>query len=288
MPSKDIGNHLKIFLFSKSLLSRIVLVNIIIGLLLLSLSLFNILSPDKWNLKDWCFEHFGLHSNLQSLIEMPWTLVSYMFCHFNFWSLLFNMLMLYFGGILFSQYLGQRRFTYTYFFGGLAGALVFIISYNTFLSDKYTIVAGASAAVLSIFFGITAYIPNFEVNLFLFGRIKLKYLAIIFLGIDILSVSQSNAGEYLVHFGGALYGFLSVWAPRYFKNHSTNKRKLKVVKPRTSYGKEGRPLTDEEYNRIRAEKQKEIDAILDKISRSGYESLTQKEKDALFDSGNKN
>lgn len=231
-------------------------------------------------------------SNLDDLHEKPWTLITYMFLHEGFLHLLFNMLMLYFGGIVFLQYLTQKQLSLIYITGGLFGALIFIVSYNIFpiFTDvrEFAIAMGASASVLAVMIAISAHVPDYRVNLMFVGPVKLKYIAVVFIILDIFSIKGNNPGGHLAHLGGALWGFIYIQLLKNnldpFSLFSGRRRKIKV-----SYKSEktGRPLNDEEYNRIKAQEQQEIDHILDKISESGYGSLSTREKELLFRSSNK-
>jgi membrane associated rhomboid family serine protease len=240
-------------------------------------------------------------SDLHLLMTRPWTIVTYMFTQESFFHILFNMMVLYFGGRIFTEFLDDRKLVNTYIWGGLTGALFFIVSYNLFpvFSEdvRMSVALGASASVLAILVAIATYAPNYTVYLLLLGRIKLKYIAIVLVIIDLLSINRGNPGGHIAHLGGALWGFLSVMLYRKgLKNFpGINWYGIKNLftwfnKPRYTRYKEvntGRPLNDDEYNRIRAERQKKIDIILDKISKSGYDSLTKEEKELLFSASNK-
>jgi membrane associated rhomboid family serine protease len=240
-------------------------------------------------------------SDLSALLHRPWTLLTYMFVQENFFHIFFNMIVLYFGGKIFTEFLSSRKLVSTYLTGGIAGAVFFIAAYNIFPVFRedvsISVALGASASVLAILIAAATYTPNYAVVLFLIGRIRLKYLALILVVIDILSINRGNPGGHIAHLGGAMWGFVSILAyHKGFKGlggklwyrladffQRMNRRKYTRYKEVRSE----RPFTDEEYNRIRAEKQKKIDAILEKISRSGYDSLTKEEKDLLFRASNK-
>ncbi len=155
---------------------------------------------------------------------------------------------------------------------------------------------GASASVLAIIIAIATYVPDYTVHLFLFGKFKLKYLAIAFIVIDVLSISADNPGGHIAHLGGAFWGFIYAYSLRkgtdvYKGFYSFQLPKFtwnkKDTKFKTTRPKSGRPITDDEYNSRRAATQEEIDKILDKISKSGYSSLSSKEKELLFKTSNK-
>ncbi len=241
----------------------------------------------------------GISSNVHVVLHRPWTLITYMFLHFDFLHILFNMIVLYVGGRLFSDFIGQDRLTATYLLGGLAGALFYIVSFNVFPVFEevvaFSLAIGASASVLAIFIAIATYMPNYQLPLLLFGRIRLKYIAIFFVVLDLISIDHGNPGGHLAHLGGALWGYTYARLLRsgrdpamvlgfYLEKLVRVFRKKPAM--RVEYTRE-RYVSDEEYNKQRAERQKKIDHILDKISKHGYDSLTREEKQLLFKMGDK-
>ncbi len=286
----------------KNVLSRLILINTIIFLLTAVVHLITWLSgiPEHSNLT-LLGSYLALPSGLPQLASKPWTLFTYMFLHEGFLHWLFNMIMLYFGGILFTEYLSQRKLLMTYLFGGLAGAVFFVLAFNIFPvfapMRQNSVALGASASILAIIVAISTYVPDYTVHLFLLGKVKLKWIAVAFVLLDILSIPSNNPGGHIAHLGGALWGF--VWALslrrgndflRIFdgiKMPEIDPKKRKYRKFNTARPVSGHPFTDEEYNRKRAASQAEIDKILDKISKSGYSSLTKAEKELLFKSSNK-
>jgi membrane associated rhomboid family serine protease len=242
-------------------------------------------------------QYFQMPSAPGEFLYHPWTILTYMFLHVDFIHILFNMLWMYWFGKIFLQFFSERQLGGLYVLGGFAGALLFLFSYNVFPYFKETAyhssLMGASASVMAIVFAVAFYRKNYEINLLFIGRIKLIYLALFTLLIDLLSITSDNAGGHIAHIGGALFGILfavqfqkgkdwTVFINRLIdKVVNLGKRKphLKVTYRRTE--------TDMEYN---ARKQKEvqtIDAILDKLKRSGYESLTADEKKTLFNASRK-
>ena len=203
-------NYKNIFT-GKSVLSKLIIINIAIWL---AINIFKvILFLFKINTFD-IISYLGVPSDIHILLLRPWTLITYMFTQEGFLHILFNMIMLYFGGLIFTEYLNERQLLSTYIIGGIFGALFFIASYNIFpvfrnvVSESIAI--GASASVLAVFFAIALYIPNYTVYLFLIGRIKLIYVAFIFLAIDLLSITGGNPGGHLAHIGGALWGYIYI------------------------------------------------------------------------------
>jgi hypothetical protein len=211
------------------------------------------------------------------------------------------MLWLYWFGKIFLNYLSARQLLSTYIWGGLAGGLLFIISYNIF-PVFHTILPeakalGASASVMAIVTAISFYKPNFYVQLLLLGRIRILYLAIALFIFDFFMIKSSNAGGHIAHIGGAVWGYFYI----YFMKKGRDIGSLikidfkKFFKPflkekKSTYSNvhyNDGPVSDEEYNKIKADNQKKIDAILDKISKSGYEKLTKEEKEMLFNMSKK-
>ena len=302
-PSVNWNELFRNIFFGKNVLSRLILINTIIFLLTAVVHLITWLSgiPDYSGLT-LLSRYLALPSGLSQLAKMPWTIFTYMFLHQGFLHWLFNMVMLYFGGILFTEYLSQRKLLMAYIFGGLAGAVFFVLAFNIFPAfaavRQHSVALGASASILAIIIAIATYVPDYTVHLFLLGKIKLKWLAIAFVVLDILSVPQGNPGGHIAHIGGALWGFF--WALSLRNGHDflrifdgikmpdLKQRERKYKRFDTSRPASGHPMTDEEYNRKRVASQKEIDKILDKISKSGYSSLTKAEKELLFKSSNKN
>jgi len=277
---------------SLDMLQKIIVVNAIIYLFVnlgdVLLRLFNF--PDgiiSGFLTDW----LAVPSSVKSLLYRPWTLITYSFYHENFLHILFNMLWLFFMGRLFIEYLGEKKLLPLYLVGGLCGSVLFIVFYNLFpLFSREVDIAvalGASASVLAITVAIATLLPDYEVGLFLpQWRVKLKYIAIALFVIDLLSITGNNAGGNIAHIGGAIFGFIYIkqlkngrdltgWLQRLIERITQKKKpSIKVV-----YRKDA---SDESYHNKKANNQEAIDKILDKISRSGYASLTYEERDILF------
>ena len=232
---------------------------------------------------------FGFPASFGKYLHKPWTILTYMFYHEGFFHILSNMLFFYFAGKIFVEYLGTKRMIFTYLFGGFAGAILYMLCYSIFpvfnKLHNYSVAIGASASAFAVFITIASYVPNYMVNLFLFGRVRLKTIAIISVLIDLLLISDSNSGGHITHLGGAFFGFvfanqlkkgrdISVPFSSFFlsiKSFFSIKRKSNLKVAYSKYQKKD-SLT----------KQQQIDVILDKIAKSGYESLSKQEKDDLF------
>ncbi len=228
------------------------------------------------------------------LLLRPWTLFTYMFLHFGFLHILFNILVLYWFGRIYLQYLTPKQLLTTYLLGGISGAAVFILAYNLFPGLSEGQALGASASIMAIVIGISFYNPQYELYIPFLGPVKLIYIALVYVVLDVLQIASENAGGHLAHLGGAMYGYFFALQMKRGKDigkgfsrffdwvASLFKRKPKM---RVSYKNEARQMNDFEYNKRKVENQKEIDRILDKIAQSGYESLSKKEKDILFKMG---
>ncbi|MBN1415828.1 MAG: rhomboid family intramembrane serine protease [Bacteroidales bacterium] len=239
-------------------------------------------------------QYLMLPANPVKLITRPWTLITYMFAHQNVLHILFNLLWLFWFGKIFLQYLTEKQLLSTYLLGGLAGAVFYLLLLNLmpWLSDYLQpSMLGASAAVMAIVIAISFYVPDFTIYLLFLGPVKLKYIAIFCIALDILMIASYNAGGHIAHLGGALYGYIFI--RQYRKGRDIGKwlsnfldDLVTIFRPRRSlnisFKRKSRPLTDTEYIQRKASDQKEIDRILDKIAQSGYDNLTRKEKETLF------
>jgi hypothetical protein len=210
-----------------------------------------------------------------------------MFMHAGILHILFNMLWLYWMGQIFEEYLGNKRTIGLYIMGGLAGALAYLLCLNlipAFTNSNAAVgstIVGASASVMAIVVATATLLPNYTISLILFGPVKLKWLVLVILAIDFLGIVGPNAGGEIAHLGGALLGF--IYVKQLQKGHDwiggisgifRSRSKLKVAAKNTS-------KNSAEYPR-----QDEIDRILDKISQSGYDSLSKQEKEILFRASN--
>jgi membrane associated rhomboid family serine protease len=205
-----------------------------------------------------------------------------MFLHVQFFHILFNMLWLYWFGEIFVLYLGDKKVLPLYIIGGLSGALIYILAYNLLPVFKPVVeisyMLGASASIFAIVFAAATLNPDHEIGLILIGAVKIKYIALVSLLLDVITIPYSNAGGYIAHVGGALSGFLFIKALRSGWDVTAifrRKTKVKVAYKSAAAKSASGPA------RGKGEQEK-VDEILDKIARSGYESLTKEEKDFLF------
>ncbi len=249
---------------------------------------------------------FEVSSDLSVLARHPWTLLTYAFTHSGFFHILFNMLNLYWFGQLVQEYLGNRRLVSLYVLGALAGVVLFLLSYNllpVFQMRVGSPMVGASAAVTAIIVGAATLLPDYTFMLILLGPVKIKWIALALVLISLAGVNQGNPGGDIAHLGGALLGFVFVKQLQAGRDLGTPVQaignwfgKLFSRKPvmrasRTENYFRPAPVTATTTGANRAaapvaaaasHSQEEVDLILDKISRSGYESLSKDEKQKLF------
>jgi membrane associated rhomboid family serine protease len=280
-------------------LIQLILLNVLVfaGLIVLR-AILRFTSADAYYLL--VMRQFGLNSALPVLLRHPWTLFTYAFTHEGFFHILFNMLNLYWFGQLVREYLGDRRLVSIYVLGALAGAAIFLLSYNlvpAFQPAVGTPMIGASAAVTAIIVAGATLLPDYTFMLILIGPVKIKWIAAVVVLISLAGVNGGNPGGEIAHLGGALLGFVFIkqlqagrdlgrpvqavgnWFSKMANRRpamqvSSSRRPEPVTAATASSSKKpavaGQPLQDE------------IDNILDKISRSGYESLSKEEKQKLF------
>ncbi|PZX19190.1 membrane associated rhomboid family serine protease [Breznakibacter xylanolyticus] len=279
-----------------SVLTRLIYINIGVFVLLRLIQAFFTFTTGPYAESSYpLLQWLSMPSNPLSLMVKPWTLVSYMFVHYQFLHVLFNVLYLYWFGKLFLEFLNSRRLLYVYFGGGILGGLVYLLAFNLVPSFYHYfpsgLLMGASASVMAILFAVAAYAPNHRVYLMFFGDVRLKYIALVAVIIDLISIpTLDNTGGHLAHLGGALFGYLyarSMAGKPVQHRHNAPEWKNPLVglfKPKSKMKvTHRRPLTDMEYNAIKVKRQAEVDRILDKIKMSGYDSLTKDEKKVLFE-----
>jgi membrane associated rhomboid family serine protease len=228
-----------------------------------------------------------------ALLLRPWSVITHMFVHFDFLHVLFNMVWFYFGGTIFLQFLDGKKLLSTYVLGSLCGAVLFMLVFN--LIPRYQPMAatayamGASAGVLAIVVAAATTAPNYVVHLVLIGPVRLKYIALISVILDVIFIPDGNAGGHFGHLGGAAFGFL--FALQLKKGRALTVdflqpfRWLKAAMPKRKPAIKvvhSKPRNDYEYNENKAARQQTVDSILDKIKQSGYESLSAREKEILF------
>ncbi|MDE5608294.1 MAG: rhomboid family intramembrane serine protease [Muribaculaceae bacterium] len=197
-------------------------------------------------------------------LERPWTVVTYMFTQTDIWHAIFNMLWLYWFGMMFQNLTSPGRLIRLYLIAGLAGAAAYIAGSLIWVNAAGTGLEGASAAVMGIVTATACMAPDYKLSLFLFGQVKLKWIAIVTIGLFALGLTGSNAGAHIAHFGGVAAGAGYAVTIRY------RLRRKRLVK----YDSASIPEADA---------RRELDQLLDKVRRSGYGSLTAAEQRRLFE-----
>lgn len=233
--------------------------------------------------------YFNVGSGLDAFLRQPWGVLTYSFFHGNFLHLALNMFMLYVVGKLFLRYFRNNDLLVFYFWGAVFGA-IFFASLSNWL-DRPSVLVGASAAVYSVFFALVSYVPKMKVQLAIINiTLPLDYIAYALIGFDLIMIlANDNMGGHISHLGGAVFGFLYMKQfekGRDFLGAGFSKLFTGGKTSKNTQSKRAQPPRDDyEFNSQKVEKQKRIDTILDKISRSGYDSLSKEEKDFLFKSG---
>lgn len=244
--------------------------------------------------------YLELPALLAQFLYQPWSILTYMFMHANLLHLLFNMLWLYWFGQLFLLFFSGRHLRGLYILGGICGGILYMTAFNVFpyFSDVVHIsyLLGASASVLAIVFAVGVSQPEYEVQFLLIGRVKLKYVTLAVFLIDLLFITSDNGGGHIAHIGGALAGWWFAIGLRQGKdvtkwiNNCIDllaggwKRKPSKPKMKVHYNDKQK---DYDYNARRKKQNDEIDHILDKLRKSGYNSLSDAEKKSLFDASKK-
>lgn len=276
---------------------KLIVINVIVYLL------FNIV-PWLAGLQSTAFsQYFVLPSDFVRFLQQPWSIVSYAFLHSGFSHLLWNMVFLYVFSRFVLNLFSEKKFLAIYLLGAIAGGSLFAILYNVLPVFRGTgVLLGASAAVNAIVVFIGTYTPNAEVRIFTFN-IKLWWIAAFIVVKDILTLDAGNAGGLISHLGGAAFGFMyarqlaqgndiGLWFEKIIDSvaswfSKSPKRAQKKSPLRTVHKnrdkKSSRTATTASSSK--SEKQQQIDMILDKISKSGYDSLSKAEKDFLFKAG---
>ena len=264
-----------------SIVLKIIVINTLIFLVLYLGAFFFKLSP----------------ASFVDIILQPWSIITYAFLHAGFWHLFWNMYLLYWFGTYVFNLFTAKRFLTIYLLGGICGGLLYVLSYNLFpvFSNINSNLMGASAAVLAIVIFIATYTPNTIVRVFMF-KVKLWKIGFTMVLLDLLQLpSSDNAGGLIAHIGGALFGYvyaiqlkkgndIGIWFEN-FIDLVINLFKPRHKKPFKKVHRTKQAVAKQTKKKTSNEHQAKIDDILDKIGKSGYDSLTKSEKDFLFKAG---
>lgn len=260
-----------------------------IGFFLLSLVFFYSFSTGIFSFPSW----IALSSNATTFLLNPWTLITFNFFHVGFLHLFFNLMVLHFSGRLFSTYFTDKQLLGVYVLGGIFSGITFVLTY--FVFGKSSLLLGASGAIMAILIATATYAPFMLLRMPLIGIVKLWHVAFVILLIDLIQLPLANTGGHLAHLGGAFFGFIYI---KLLKNGTDITNTFSALldafanlfkpKKKTPFKKVHRNTTKNNVNSYQKEKditQRQIDEILDKISKSGYDSLTKEEKEFLFKAG---
>ncbi|MBT3562185.1 rhomboid family intramembrane serine protease [Flavobacteriaceae bacterium] len=230
---------------------------------------------------------FDVSPNLIDLLYKPWSLITYGFFHSDLWHLTGNMIILYLSGSVVLNLFGSERLIKIFVLGILYGSLAYLISYNLFpaFNNIKSSMIGSSAGVMAVFIFLASYSPNYSFRILTFN-FKIIYIASFLILLDVIQIPSGNSGGHIAHLGGAFSGYFfhkkmirgddyGNWIISFY--NFIFKRKVKFKK--RNYTRKT-PVSRKDTI-----VQKKIDMILDKISKSGYDSLTKKEKETLFKAG---
>lgn len=232
---------------------------------------------------------FELSADINTVLTRPWTIITYGFFHGSLGHIFWNMLLLYIAGGLMLNLFKARLLHNTFFVGIVVGGLIYLLSYNIFpaFQSRSSMLIGSSAGVMAVLVFMASYMPNSPIRVFMFS-VPLKYVALLFIFLDVVQIPTSNAGGHIAHLGGALWGYL--YQREFLKGNDIGAWFMRMVDAFTSLFDASKPKK-KTTKRTRSTKtasgvdQKKVDAILDKIAASGYESLTKAEKEYLFRAG---
>jgi len=263
-----------------SAVDKVIYINLVVFVITFVIEAFSYLSNDTSN---FMITTFALPNSFSQYSYKPYTFITYGFLHANFIHILFNLIYLYYLGNLFVEYLSSYKFIVYYILGSVFGGIFFVVSYAYFpvFNNANGILLGASAGIASLLVGLATHMPNYEINLRFIGYVKLWVLTLVFIVLSIAFIPNGNAGGQISHLGGAIIGFILTkyyansfsFEKKRYKSKSNLKMVYKAKEKSVDFGKN--------IHQKQIIKQRKIDAILDKISKSGYNSLSAIERDFL-------
>jgi len=292
MTQNNIIDYIKVQFKTGGMVKNLILVNAVVFIFFVVLqvvsALFNING-----LYDTVGEYLIMPGTFGEILYKPWTIVTALFTHTEIGHFFWNMLMLYFTSKMFMQYFGERRLLTTYIFGGIFGGLIHVLSYLIFpyFADQVPAsILGASGSVAALIGALVYYQPQLKIRLFFALEIPFWLFGAFFILSDLIGLTKNDGVAHFAHIGGVIFGVLSVIKANQssnfmnrldkvfdFKFSFKRQPKMKVYKNSSA-----NKMTDDQYNSNKVNKQKKMDAILDKISANGYDNLTKAEKDFLF------
>ncbi len=275
--------------------AQLIIINVVVFLVLGVLMVVSNLSGLEWLFRV-PYNQFSIPPSFGEFLTRPWTIITYAFAHSlnGILHILFNMLIFFWFSKLILEFLGNNRVISLYVLGALAGGIAYLLVYNfvPYYQNQITGVSGmvgASAAVYATVVGAAVFMPNYTMYLMFFGPVRIKYIAGFYVVLSFLGSTGGNAGGNIAHLGGALAGWLYIsqlksgndlgawvisfidWVKSFF-----------VASPNIKVTHRKAEKTTTKRSSSTKTEQEEIDAILDKISQSGYDSLSKDEKQKLF------
>lgn len=264
------------------------------GVFLLSLLFFYQFKFGAFDFPIW----IALSSDSMEVLYKPWTLLTYFFFHAGFFHLLFNMIVLNFAGRIFLTFFTQKQLLGLYLLSGIFAGLAFVFIYKMLSPGNSSSIVGASGAIMAILVATATYAPFMNLRLLLIGNVKLWQFTFVILLLDLIQIFTENTGGHIAHLAGALFGFLFIKLLQngtdlskivsfVFDGIANNKLGSKKAVPFKKVHRNYNPKPTDKVSKIVAKDktQQQIDEILDKISKSGYDSLTKDEKEFLFKAG---
>lgn len=282
MNGTSFSSDIRYWLRQGNTINHLLFWNIIVFLVMGTVYLIGRIAPTTGFLSAFLFDNLSLHANVYAFIRKPWGLLTYMFTHLEFLHILFNMLNLYWFGNIFRSFLGNQRVLPLYLLGGIMGGIAYLLVYNLAFGGVNAPMIGASASVMALLIACATKLPNYEIGLLFIGSIRLKWLALVVIILDLISLTQGNVGGIVAHMGGALTGFLYIK----FLNNGNDicqpliwlfNRRMRVETPKRSFKPKKSPLklvkpSQEENKQLR------LDQLLDKINDNGIDSLSPEER----------
>ena len=273
----ELKNKINLYISNLNIVEKIILINVVVYLLpfILKTILF-LFGINDLSILNW----LTISADLSELIFKPWSLLTYGFLHGSLSHIFWNMIIFYyFGNIIYSLF-GEKLIINLFLSGIVIGGITYVFSYNVFPAFKNvnSVMIGASAGVMSVLFFLTSYSPNYKIRLIFFD-VKIIYIALFLFFYDIIQIPLNNSGGHIAHIGGAVWGYY------YCIKYNNGSDLVGVFK---SFFKRSKPKFNFKPKNNKSFDQNKIDSILDKISDSGYDSLSKSEKEYLFNAGKEN
>jgi membrane associated rhomboid family serine protease len=269
-------------------LVKLIIVNVAIFLILNIIWVISYLSESDFYTSH-IYRNFAEPAALNLFFLKPWTIFTYFFTHEKILHILFNMLGLYWFGMIIQEFIGNRRFINLYLLGGLAGGILYLIFFNTipiFVKQSFSnTMVGASASVFAVATAAATLVPDYRFHLLFIGPVKILWIVSFYIIVSFIGIKEDNAGGDIAHLGGALLGFAYI---KFLQRGTDIGKPINVIAGWIkNIGKPRMKVYSNKKKELSHPSQAEIDAILDKISRSGYESLSKEEKEKLFKASQK-